>query len=208
MTGTRDQRAGNAAYYAANRQREIDRVRRRQNATVAFLRRLREVPCADCGGRFQPIQMDFDHRDPATKAFTICSGPASLKSREVLSAEVAKCDVVCANCHRLRSRARHRQWLATRTQSQAPRIEEYRRRWRRNAEILDQLRSVPCADCGARFAQCSMDFDHPDPSQKLRSVTRLVNGSLDVLLAEASKCDIVCANCHRVRTFHRRSRAA
>ena len=208
MAEKRDQRAGNAAFYAANRQREIDRVRRRQDATVALLRALREVPCTDCRGRFRPIQMDFDHRDPATKAFTICSGRASLKSREALAAEVAKCDVVCANCHRLRSRARHRRWLATRTPSSAPGIAERRRHWRRNAEILDQLRSVPCADCGDRYAQCSMDFDHRDPTQKLRSVTRLINGSLDVLLAEVAKCDIVCANCHRVRTFNRRSRAA
>jgi hypothetical protein len=38
---------------------------------VAFIRDLRDVPCSDCGGRFPPYMMDFDHRDPATKSFEI-----------------------------------------------------------------------------------------------------------------------------------------
>jgi hypothetical protein len=208
MPRKRDQRAFNVAYYAANREREIDRVRRRQDATVAFLRELRDVPCADCGGRFLPHQMDFDHRDPATKTFNICSGRAMLKSREVLLSEVAKCDVVCVNCHRLRSRRRHRAWLATRIPSTAPRIESHRERWRHNADILDQLRSVPCADCGGRFAQCSMDYDHREGTKKVRSVSQLVSQSLRTVLDEVAKCDIVCGNCHRIRTFNRRSRPA
>ena len=205
MPKPRDQRQFNVRYYAANREQEISRVRRRQDATTAFLRDLRNVPCADCGGRFQPRQMEFDHRNPTQKKFTLCSGKAMLKSRAQLVHEAAKCDIVCANCHRLRSRRQHRQWLAGRTPSTAPRIDEHRNRWRYHADILDQLRSVPCADCGGRFAQCSMDFDHRDPSQKRRLVTRMINGSLERMLAEVAKCDIVCANCHRLRTFERRN---
>jgi len=202
------QRPTNVRYYAANREREIARVRRRQQATTAFLRELREVPCADCGGRFAPHQMDFDHRDPSQKAFNLCSGRASLKSREQILGEASKCDVVCANCHRLQSRRRHRQWLVSRTPAVSPRIEEQRARWRYNADLLDQRRSVPCADCGGRFAQCSMDFDHRDPSTKESAVTRMISGSTARMLAEVAKCDIVCANWHRLRTFLRRSERA
>jgi hypothetical protein len=208
MQRQRDQRPTNVAYYAANREAEIARVRRRQEATTAFLRELRNVPCHDCGGRFAPHQMDFDHRDPREKAFTLCSGRAALKNREQTRAEAAKCDVVCANCHRLRSRARHRKWLASRTPAVSPRIDDQRIRWRHRADLLDQLRSVPCVDCGGRFAQCSMDFDHRDPATKVRAVTRMIFGSIDRMLAEAAKCDIVCANCHRLRTFQRRERGA
>jgi hypothetical protein len=201
------QRPTNVRYYAANREREIARVRQRQVRTTAFLRALREVPCADCCGRFAGHQMDFDHRDPVEKAFNLCSSRAALKSREQILAEAAKCDVVCANCHRLRSRRRHRAWLASRVPSTSPRIEEHRRRWRYHADVLDQLRSVPCSDCGGRFAQCSMDFDHSDPSKKSARVPSLVGrASLDRILAEAAKCDIVCANCHRLRTFRRRTK--
>jgi hypothetical protein len=152
--------------------------------------------------------MDFDHRVPGEKSFNLCSGRAALKNREQILAEAAKCDIVCANCHRLRSRARHRMRLASRTRSTSPRIEKQRAQWRHSADILDQLRSVLCADCGGRFAQCAMDFDHRDPTIKVRSVTRMIVGSIDRMLAEAAKCDIVCANCHRLRTFRRREKGA
>jgi hypothetical protein len=201
----RDQRAYNVAYYAGNRRQEIERVRRRQIATVAFLRELKSVPCADCRGRFDPVQMDFDHRDPAQKSFTLAKGHAMLKSRADLLAEVAKCDVVCANCHRVRTRKQHRAYLAKRTLSMRGRTPGLRERWRRNADLLDQLRSVPCVDCGRSFAQCSMEFDHRDPTTKVDAVTQMIaNSSEDKLLAEAAKCDIVCANCHRLRTHRRR----
>lgn len=206
MRSERDQQANNVAYYAANRDREIERVTRRQAATTAFLRQLREVPCADCGGRFAAHQMDFDHRDPSEKSFRLTSAGAALKSREQLLVEAAKCDVVCANCHRLRTRRVHRARLATRTPSVAPRIEYRRQRWRHRADLLDQARSVPCTDCGGVFPQCAMDFDHRDPSTKVRGVTRMINGSIDRMMAEVAKCDIVCVNCHRLRTFERRSR--
>jgi hypothetical protein len=207
MSQRKSQRDKNVRYYAANRDREVERVSRRQAATTAFLRELRNVPCADCGGRFESHQMDFDHRDPGEKRFTLCSGRAGLKSRTEILIEAAKCDVVCVNCHRLRSRRRHRDWLANRIVSALPGTDVRRTRWRYHAEVLDQLRSVPCADCGERFAQCSMDFDHRDPATKLARVTSMVGrAGLQRILAEAAKCDIVCANCHRRRTLERRSK--
>jgi formate-dependent nitrite reductase cytochrome c552 subunit len=200
------QRPTNVRYYAANREREIERVTRRQAATTAFLRQLRNVPCADCGGRFEGHQMDFDHRDPSTKAFNLCTGRAALKSRDQLLAEAAKCDVVCANCHRVRTRDRSRQ----RPEQRLPRslyLSELERveRWLEHQDALDRIKAVPCADCDGSFPTCAMDFDHVDPRAKLNSVSRMMGkGSLELMLAEAAKCDIVCANCHRLRTYERR----
>jgi len=57
----------------------------------------------DCGGRFEPHQMDFDHRDPSTKSFGLTKGRVMLMATAKVPAEVAKCDVVCANCHRMRT---------------------------------------------------------------------------------------------------------
>ena len=201
------QRPTNVRYYATNREREIERVTRRQAATVEFLRELRNVPCADCGGRFEGYQMDFDHRDSNTKSFNLCAGRAALKSREQILAEAAKCDVLCANCHRVRTRDRSRR----RPEEKLPRslyLSELERveRWLAHQDAIDRLKSVACADCGGSFPTCSMDFDHVDPSAKLNSVSRMMGkGSLELMLAEAAKCDIVCANCHRLRTFRRRS---
>jgi hypothetical protein len=46
--------------------------------------------------------MDFDHRDPSTKGFTV-SRMVGRATIEAILAEIAKCDIVCANCHRERT---------------------------------------------------------------------------------------------------------
>jgi formate-dependent nitrite reductase cytochrome c552 subunit len=131
------------------------------------------------------------------------SGRAMLMSTGKILAEVAKCDIVCVNCHRVRSRAQHRRRIER--VGTSPRLDAKRANWRRQAAMLDVLRDRPCADCGGRFPPCSMDFDHRIPPIKLSRVPALIGRAGDGrILAEVAKCDIVCANCHRARTFARR----
>jgi hypothetical protein len=67
------------------------------------------------------------------------------------------------------------------------------------------MRRVPCYDCGRRYPPWAIDFDHRQGETKLAVVTRMIGRSgLARIFAEAAKCDIVCANCHRRRTFNRR----
>jgi hypothetical protein len=54
----------------------------------------------DCG-ESDPVCLDFHHRDPSIKSFEIARG-VKCRSLEAVQAEIAKCDVVCANCHRKR----------------------------------------------------------------------------------------------------------
>jgi hypothetical protein len=210
----RNQRAMNVRYYAANRDAERLRVHRRQRARCEQLRQLKAQPCADCGVAFAPHQMDFDHRDPASKSFALAAGRVLLMNERRVLDEVAKCDVVCANCHRTRTRLQHQARLAARGPSTArsPRIEEKRRNWRRDAAFLDALRNVPCVECGGRFPPWAMEFDHRDAASKRFELTRMVGkisvGNLTRVLAEIDRCDIVCTNCHRDRTFRRRSSTA
>lgn len=74
-----------------------------------FIRQLKARPCADCGGTFDPVCMDFDHRPGEVKLFNIGStgrnsrGQSRPTNLEKLRAEIAKCDIVCANCHRVRT---------------------------------------------------------------------------------------------------------
>ena len=71
--------------------------------------------------------------------------------------------------------------------------------------ILAELKSKPCQDCGGSFPPCVMHFDHRDPGQKSLTVSALAGaGSIRNMLEEISKCDLVCANCHAIRTFHQR----
>jgi hypothetical protein len=199
------QRAANVSYYARNRALEVDRVRVRQYGTVEFLRELRARPCTDCESTFAPHQMDFDHRDGSSKSFRLTSGGAMIRPLDALLAEAAKCDVVCANCHRLRTKRRHEARQGSRSGSSRDLVRK-REVWRAQARLLDHLRDRPCTDCGGRFPPCAMDFDHRDPASKLSAVTRMIGRAGTArILDEAAKCDIVCANCHRLRTFDRRS---
>jgi hypothetical protein len=59
-----------------------------------------------------------------------------------------------------------------------------------------------CTDCGYRTHPEALDFDHVDG--KRFTISRAVAHSWDDLLAEIDKCEVVCSNCHRVRTAQRR----
>jgi formate-dependent nitrite reductase cytochrome c552 subunit len=206
MPRIRDQRANNVDVYRRNREREHARIRIRQAGQLELLRDLRRRPCQACGGLFEPHQMDFDHRNPAEKSFELTKGRAMLMATAKIMAEVAKCDIVCANCHRTRTQRRADEFWATAPRRGTSRyIERSRRYWRGHMEMLRKLRSVPCLDCGGSFEWCVMEFDHRDPATKAEAVTRMVGlASVERILAEVAKCDVVCANCHRMRTFRRR----
>jgi hypothetical protein len=72
------------------------------------VRQFKEKPCADCTNVHPYYVMDFDHRAGTEKLFEIADYLASrvVSTYPKLDAEIAKCDVVCANCHRIRTQAR------------------------------------------------------------------------------------------------------
>jgi hypothetical protein len=70
-------------------------------------------------------------------------------------------------------------------------------------QLVIEAKAVPCMDCGQVFPAYVMDFDHREGKESEISV--LVNAlSLGRLVTEMAKCDVVCANCHRVRTYGQR----
>lgn len=77
---------------------------RRKARGKAFVREyLLSHPCIDCGEP-DPDVLDFDHRDPITKRATISQLIFGQFGISALTAEIAKCDVRCANCHRRKHR--------------------------------------------------------------------------------------------------------
>jgi hypothetical protein len=215
VPSTRDQRPYNVAYYQRNREAEIARVALRQRATLDWLRNLRRVPCMDCGGVFPPHVMDFDHRDPTQKSFSLAAEKVLLKNRKVLEAEVAKCDVICANCHRIRTALQYASGIldfgfkASSEPAATPLMQRRREQWHRRRgqqmDVLIRLRQLPCADCGRTFPVCAMEFDHRPGLQKIGLVSQMAGRvTIRTLLEEVAKCDIVCTNCHRDRSYRRR----
>src|SRR3990167_1076458 len=78
----------------ASRKQARDAYRDRNIAWFQSYKRGLSCPCGESDSRC----LDFHHRDPATKEFTIRNGVNRGITR--MLAEIAKCDVLCANCHR------------------------------------------------------------------------------------------------------------
>lgn len=99
-------RACYAAYhrevYHRDGGKQAARNKRFKQKQTAFVDALKGKPCADCGGVFPPYVMDFDHLDATTKLFSV-SNMRYRGGRKRLLEEIAKCDLVCANCHRVRT---------------------------------------------------------------------------------------------------------
>ena len=64
---------------------------------------LKSGPCMDCGRTFPPCAMDWDHRDPGIKRMTITQMVSAGLGFDTIMAEINKCDLVCAVCHRIRT---------------------------------------------------------------------------------------------------------
>ncbi len=94
-------------HYASHRERYVANALRRKRALVAeraayLVAFFREQPCVDCG-ETDPLVLEFDHIGP--KRFNIAKGLRDRNWTSVID-EIAKCDVVCANCHRRRTALR------------------------------------------------------------------------------------------------------
>jgi DNA-binding MarR family transcriptional regulator len=73
-------------------------------------------------------------------------------------------------------------------------------------KLIQELKSgKSCLDCGHEYPHFIMDFDHRPDEQKLFEISKAANSrSIEQILIEVNKCDLVCANCHRYRTWNRK----
>lgn len=105
LVGDESELIGNGKYRrckaCAIRLAEIRRIERR-----TILAGLKNRPCMDCLNRYPPECMDFDHRPGEVKLFEVSGEMVRLGNMEAIMAEIAKCDLVCANCHRVRTMER------------------------------------------------------------------------------------------------------
>jgi hypothetical protein len=72
--------------------------------------------------------------------------------------------------------------------------------------IRDIKESTPCYDCGKKYPYYVIDFDHL--RDKEFNVSNMAYwASIKKIEKEIEKCEIVCSNCHRIRTHNRLNRA-
>ena len=72
---------------------------------------------------------------------------------------------------------------------------------RTNRAVIQYVRSYktknPCADCDKHYFYACMQFDHLDAEKKTATINRLMyRASLETVMKEIEKCELVCANCH------------
>lgn len=84
-----------------------------------------------------------------------------------------------------------------------------RRRADRHRDALRQIKiEKGCTDCGYRENHAALEFDHLDGNQKINNVSSMIYLSWVRILSELEKCEVVCANCHAIRTQERKTNAS
>lgn len=72
-------------------------------------------------------------------------------------------------------------------------------------EVSALKEASPCTDCGKFYPHYVMDYDHLGEIAKVDNVSSLIRNtaSRPLVMAEIAKCELVCSNCHRIRTHER-----
>ena len=90
-----------AKYRARKVEAHREAVKRCAYKKLDLIRSMKKKPCADCGIEYPHYVMQFDHLH--SKEFQLSDRKARYRSNEKIMSEIAKCDVVCANCHSIRT---------------------------------------------------------------------------------------------------------
>jgi hypothetical protein len=69
-------------------------------------------------------------------------------------------------------------------------------------ELIIELKSKPCVDCGKKYKSYQMDFVRKN-DEKHVLISQMLLLSIDTIRLAISKCDLVCANCGRTRIWNR-----
>jgi hypothetical protein len=178
-------------------QDDLRRARRRLQRVVDEWKR---QGCVDCG--YRDIRaIDPDHLLSAAKAGHLSRLVQLCVSMDRLTRELASCVPRCARCHRLVTQ--QQRFSRNRGADRLPPS------WQRRIDMQDANDSIKvargCADCGwARWAR-GLDWDHVR-GPKVATIAIMIGrrDSWQAIEDEMAKCEVVCANCHRVRTHERR----
>ncbi len=94
-------------WYPKNKKKHLGYVKRNKLRVAKFIEAYKKTrQCVDCGfsGKKFPYVLDFDHANNAgMKQFNVGNWSRSVLSIEAIVREIEKCELVCANCHRIRT---------------------------------------------------------------------------------------------------------
>lgn len=169
-----------------NKDRVRQHYKNRENRIREQVNKLKTKHCIDCDKTYPYYCMEFDHTRDKTKCIsTMVEQRYSFKS---ILKEVEKCELVCVLCHR--NRTYFRAQLNKRTN-------------RQTNKFIVQLKNKSCVYCKQKYNPWQMDFDHR--GDKNKNIAHMIGYSVKKIMEEVKKCSVVCALCHRKKTFEQQS---
>ena len=165
--------------------------------------RLKSEGCAQCGFenvlamQFAHYKRETKHRSRNGKLIT----PSILCPR-LLKKELPFMRVLCANCHRLETCNEYQS-----NYSQKPNAIQMRKGTKAFKQIVinEKLKRGKCLQCEKKVREdicCMFDFDHRNPKEKLSDISAMQSYgyTFKEIQDEMEKCDLLCANCHQIKT--------
>ena len=132
-----------------------------------------------------------------------CSGCKELKPQEDFAwrrRRILQLDTYCRACRRAYGREhylKHKQRYIDQARARTERVRLERTRY-----LIEYYKDHQCVDCG-EGDPLVLEFDHLG-DKEFEVGTGLAARNWESILAEIAKCEVVCSNCHRRRTFRRR----
>tara|TARA_Y100000034_G_C6686333_1_gene301968 strand:- start:80 stop:679 length:600 start_codon:yes stop_codon:yes gene_type:complete len=189
MSGTENEY--HKKYYLEHKEDFLHSSRHRRQKRAEWFRRYKEnLTCSKCEQGHHSF-IEFHHTDPANKTNSVSKMVRQVRPEERILEEIAKCEILCANCHK-----KHH-WK-TLKKKRVSNLSNQVKLQRKRAEWFDQYKSgVKCKTCNESHPAC-LAFHHRQPEDKHMAVSKMVGCAYSVsrILAEIEKCDVLCANCH------------
>lgn len=125
-----------------------------------------------------------------------CKVPQSLESFNSNKSKADGLQDECRKCDNTRTREYYKQnktKMKSQIKAAAKKRQDKNRLW-----VCEYLESHPCVDCGATDIRV-LEFDHQ--RDKITNISMMVDiHSLLSIQKEIDKCEVRCANCHRIKT--------
>ena len=132
--------------------------------------------CQYCNQVYEDCQLCFRHKVQRSDNVKVSKLTGSSNLSQRVKDELAKCELICHNCERLKFRSK-------RKPSQLKR------------KALDFL-GGRCTKCNCDGPPSALEFHHKDPTKKTLQLGDRGLKSWDAIKNDIVVCEIICANCH------------
>lgn len=181
-------------HYLSNREEYRETKKRQNEKRKKHIAKIKtDSGCIDCKNKSLPsCCYEFDHiRDKIKNVSKLMT--YSIKR---IDAEITKCEIVCRNCHKERTYINSNITIVNKSNIVA-----------KKREIVNRIKSQPCTDCNRSYNYWIMEMDHRR-GEKSIGINKITcsNHSIEALMRELEKCDVVCSNCHAIRTANDNNR--